>query len=129
VMKEIVERQSSDIRTLIRTNKLAIVNATNLVEEGCSTQIVNEYCTVNLLLKGLINPEDEIKKLTNKADKARKEIDRLKRVIGAPNYEDKVPEDVRKYNSDSLSSNLKEIEVIDELITKYKSWMTTPTGE
>jgi len=127
-MKEIIERQACDIRALIRTNKLVIVNATNLVEDGCSTQLVNEHVTVNLLLKGLINPEDEIKKLTNKADKARKEIDRLKRVISAPNYEEKVPEDVRKQNSDSLTSNNKEIEVIEELINKYKSWISSSSS-
>jgi valyl-tRNA synthetase len=114
--------QHKDLMTLLRSDNLTIIDDESKAAEGCSVSVVNENVSVHLLLKGLIDPLAEVGKLDRKADKARKELEVMKRRLATPGYADKVPADVQAANLDVIAGLEKQLEVIAGLIVQYKSW-------
>jgi valyl-tRNA synthetase len=128
--------QHLDLVTLLRASSLTIVDAPSAVPEGCSAAVVNEFCSIHLVLKGLIDPAVEIGKLEKKAEKVLRELDRLRRGTAVPNYEDKVPAEVRAQTAESITSAEQQLAVFRALTDKYREWAaaaaaaaaTGPTG-
>ena len=108
------------IETLAVTGKVTAV-ADSDVPVGCGVTVVNSDITVHMMLKGLIDVDKEVAKLTKNLEMLKKNLDTLEKKMAMPTYATKVPEAVRnadKEKHDSLHSQVKQIgEGIEKLKT------------
>ncbi|XP_026281108.1 valine--tRNA ligase isoform X2 [Frankliniella occidentalis] len=78
--------------------------------QGCAIFTASDKCEVHLLLKGLIDPAKEEEKLQKKQDSLSQQVKKLEQSMVAPDYETKVPSEVRAANSEKLAQSKGEIE-------------------
>lgn len=75
------------------------------------------YC----LLQGLIDPVKELSKLDKKHELLKQSITKLEQAMAAPDYEVKLPEEVREANSEKLIQNKGELERLIDAMTALKT--------
>ncbi len=90
--------------------------------EGCAVEVINETCQVYMLIKGLINIEDEVKKLEQKREKTNGDVEKLIKQTQNPNYH-KVPEKTKTENETKLQTLKQELGVIESTIDNYKKFL------
>uniref|UniRef100_A0A182UYH9 Valine--tRNA ligase n=1 Tax=Anopheles merus TaxID=30066 RepID=A0A182UYH9_ANOME len=87
---------------------------------GCAILTISGQCVVHLMLKGLIEVDKEIEKMTKKQEALQQTIAKLQQAMAVPNYANKVPEDVRKANVEKLDQSKVEIERLSSAIDTLK---------
>jgi len=92
------------------------------VPEGCSVEIVNENCQAYMTVKGLVNIEEEIAKLTKKKEKTETDHAKLLKTTQAATYA-KVPEAKQKENSAKLESLQNELTTTENTIANYRKFL------
>jgi valyl-tRNA synthetase len=75
-----------------------IVESASEVLEGCSSETVGADIVVHLLIKGLINIEQELAKAEKKVNAAKNGIERLKKVVAKP----ETPEEIKAKSTDEI---------------------------
>ena len=108
------------IGTLAYSDKVAVTEAAEEIPAGCAIVTVSNKCTAHLMLKGIIDPVKEAEKLAKKRTTLMGQIDKLKKSMQIKNYEEKVPEDVRKANSDKLGQSETEVARLADAIEALK---------
>ena len=83
---------------------------------------MSDRVSVHLLLKGLVDPVAEIKKLEIKSVKVSEEITKLVKKMAAVGYSEKVPLNVQQSNAEQLKSLRKELDVVNNMKARYVSW-------
>ena len=110
------------LTTSAYANKIVIAESdADVPAIGCAIVTVSDKCAAHLMLKGIIDPAKEVEKLEKKQGQLRSQLDKLKKAVSIPNYESKVPEDVRKANSEKLSQTETEIERLTEAMASLKA--------
>ncbi|XP_071449683.1 valine--tRNA ligase isoform X2 [Hetaerina americana] len=102
----LTEKYSQDIATLAYCSKIGVIRSSDVDKpstSGCAILTVSGECEVHLLLKGLVDPTKEREKLSKKREKLDQQVSRLVSATNAPDYESKVPEEVRAANDEKLS--------------------------
>lgn len=94
------------LQTLAYCSKTEVNEA---APDGCTIITVSDKCEVNLLLKGLIDPGKEITKVQKKIEFLQGKKEKLEKAISAPDYETKVPVEVRQANTDTLTQTSTEL--------------------
>ncbi|XP_036371216.1 valine--tRNA ligase isoform X1 [Octopus sinensis] len=84
---------------------------------GCAMITVSAKCETHLMLKGLIDINKEISKLEGKKEKLNSQLNKLNESIQKPDYETKVPEEVRKQNTSKVSELSAEVEKLTKGIS------------
>lgn len=74
------------IATLSSSDSVAAVSKVEDVPAGCAVTIVNEQCSVYLMLKGILNPADELKKLAKRQTECAKQHAELQKKLAMPTY-------------------------------------------
>lgn len=97
---------SSALQTLAYCSKTEVNEA---APDGCTIITVSDKCEVNLLLKGLIEPAKEITKVQKKIEFLQGKKEKLEKAMSAPDYESKVPAEVRQANIDTLMQSSTEL--------------------
>uniref|UniRef100_A0A8C4REL5 Valine--tRNA ligase n=1 Tax=Erpetoichthys calabaricus TaxID=27687 RepID=A0A8C4REL5_ERPCA len=87
---------------------------------GCAVAIASDKCTVNLLLKGLIDAEKEISKLTTKKSELLKQIEKLHERTSKADYREKVPQKVQEGDSEKLKQCETELRKVEEATENFK---------
>ncbi|XP_039624592.1 valine--tRNA ligase [Polypterus senegalus] len=87
---------------------------------GCAVAIASDKCTVNLLLKGLIDAEKEISKLTTKKSELLKQIEKLHERTSKADYKEKVPQKVQEGDSEKLKQCETELRKVEEATENFK---------
>ncbi|XP_011302810.1 valine--tRNA ligase [Fopius arisanus] len=82
--------------------------------EGCAKIVITIDVHIHLLLKGLIEPQKELEKLSKKEDQLKSTIQKLKEAIAASDYVTRVPEAARINNSEKLSTSQADLERLSE---------------
>jgi len=108
------------ILTLSGASEINIIEANDKAPSGCAVNILNERVKLHIFLKGLIDPDAEIKKLEKKLKDTTSQLEGLDKRVKAPQYEEKVPAEVKKSNAERLSKLGQEIEAIHQAIDKFK---------
>lgn len=90
--------------------------------DGCAVHILNESVEVYLVVKGIVDVKAEITKLEAKLKQLETSLLGWKKKLTAPNYETKVPEAVRKLNSDKIASIEQEIATTNNAINNFKNF-------
>jgi len=103
----ILNRYSDVIATLGYSGKVVV---TDCPPSGCAIVTVSDKVAVHLVLRGLIDPAKEIEKLEKKRSALIQQKEKLKKAAQIPDYETKVPEDVRKANTEKLTQTDNEVD-------------------
>jgi len=91
------------------------------VPVGCGFSSVSHEVGAHMLLKGIIDVTQELKKLEKALGLVQKSLDGLQAKMGVPNYKDKVPEAVQKANSEKEAQLLAEVAQQKEAIARMQS--------
>ncbi|KAJ8392935.1 hypothetical protein AAFF_G00071390 [Aldrovandia affinis] len=93
------------------------------IPEGCAVAIASDRCTVHLLLKGLIDTEKEVAKLTAKKGDLERQMERLKEKIEKSDYKEKVPAKVQELDAEKLRQSQIELQKAKEAIDNFNKMM------
>uniref|UniRef100_H9GP70 valine--tRNA ligase n=1 Tax=Anolis carolinensis TaxID=28377 RepID=H9GP70_ANOCA len=118
-----VAQCSEYIRTLSSSKQVLILEPGKAAPSGCAVAIASDKCTVHLLLKGLIDAEKEISKLTNKKAELQKQILRLRERVESPDYAAKVPVKVQEADTVKLKQSETELQKSEEAIENFKKML------
>eukprot|EP00002_Diphylleia_rotans_P039329 TRINITY_DN909_c0_g1_i2.p1 TRINITY_DN909_c0_g1~~TRINITY_DN909_c0_g1_i2.p1 ORF type:complete len:1026 (+),score=250.34 TRINITY_DN909_c0_g1_i2:57-3134(+) len=116
---ELASNYATEIKTLTLASNIEVL----LKDEppiGCAINVINDSCNVHIMLKGLIDIDAEIVKLEKKLSALETNYASVFAKTQAAGYE-KVPENVRKQNSEKLTSLEQEIASVKDAITKFQS--------
>jgi valyl-tRNA synthetase len=84
--------------------------------EGCIMHVLNPNVTIYLQVKGMIDIKAEIARLKKKIGQSEGFVKKIEQKIAVKDYEQKVPEDVRKENKEKLETTLNEIATLKKCI-------------
>lgn len=87
---------------------------------GCAILTVGSECQVYLSLKGLIEAEKEIAKLTKKKDALQQTVMKLNQSMQMADYAAKVPAEVQASNTEKLTQSEAEIQRIADAIATLR---------
>ncbi|XP_029592230.1 valine--tRNA ligase-like isoform X1 [Salmo trutta] len=116
----LVEQYSLQIQTLSLSQTIQPVPATGAVPEGCAVAIASDRCTIHLMLKGLIDLEKEVAKLTVKKGELEKQMDKLREKMDKSDYKEKVPVKVQELDAEKMRQSQTELEKAKEAIDNFK---------
>lgn len=119
----LVEKYSLQIQTLSYSQAVLAVAASEPVPGGCAVAIASDRCTVNLMLKGLIDVEKEVAKLMTKRSDLEKQMEKIKEKMAKSDYKDKVPAKVQEQDAEKLRQSQTELEKANEAIDNFKKMM------
>lgn len=108
-VRETLQRFAAELATMSYSEVMFISEEPPV---GCAILTISGACIVHLMLKGLIEVDKEIEKLTKKKDNLKSTVGKLEQAIATPDYTTKVPEDIRKNNQEKLDQSKIEIERI-----------------
>uniref|UniRef100_A0A7S1CA53 valine--tRNA ligase n=1 Tax=Bicosoecida sp. CB-2014 TaxID=1486930 RepID=A0A7S1CA53_9STRA len=111
-----------DIGTLATANKVTVLEAGADAPDGCAVHVVSASLSVLLMLKGVVDPADEVKKLTKKLKQLDSAIAALAKKMAAKSYASKVPEDVKEANLLKQKELEDQRTQIADAIAGYASW-------
>lgn len=116
-------QHADDIKTLTKANSVSVIGPGEEPPLGCAVHIKSDQLQVFIMLKGLVNFEEEIAKLQKQLEtKLQPLIDNLERKITAPGY-DQVPEDVRTKNQQKMDQYLAEKQNVIKAVSNFQSLM------
>ncbi|KAG9018677.1 hypothetical protein FRB90_010593 [Tulasnella sp. 427] len=123
-LEPLLKSQVPTIVSLTKGCKSAdVVTDANAIPLGCGSAVVNADCSVHVLVKGLVDLEEEINKIAKKLDVVKLSVDKLQKTMGQSNYEEVIPENVRAANSEKLRTLETEIATLSqsqEMFAKLK---------
>ncbi|KAG8127725.1 putative Valine--tRNA ligase protein, partial [Naja naja] len=96
---EAVTRCSGYICILSSSKQVLVLEPGKVPPPGCAVAIASDKCIVHLLLKGLIDAEKEIAKLTGKKAELQKQILLLRQRMASQDYALKVPAKVQELDA------------------------------
>ncbi|CAG8744332.1 12511_t:CDS:10, partial [Gigaspora margarita] len=112
--------QEQSIVTLIKGAKsVHVFQHGESIPAGCASSTVTDEINVLLLVKGSVNIDAEVAKFQNKLDKTTQALTVLQKKIQIPDYESKVPIDVRDANDAKLKAYQAEIEALNHSIQNF----------
>jgi valyl-tRNA synthetase len=118
--EDVAKAQADDIATLGKASQVDVNPPADAIPESTGIQVVNDSITVLVDLKGMVDYKQEIQRLSKSLKKTSNPMDTLKRKMAADGYEEKVPEDLKKQNSEKLAAYEKEVAEIEETIANFE---------
>ncbi|CAD5123228.1 DgyrCDS11590 [Dimorphilus gyrociliatus] len=120
VLQNSLTKHKEMIRMLAKGEDVQIVTSANNLT-GYAMQTVSSKCCVYLKLLGLLNFEKEILRQNNKKDQLVKKLEDLLKKMKIPDYETKVPQNVKEQNEEKKKNIEEEIEKISAAISNLIS--------
>ncbi|TNN02795.1 hypothetical protein fugu_010282 [Takifugu bimaculatus] len=119
----LVQKYSLQIQTLSYSQAIVPLMAPQPAPEGCAVAIASDRCTVNMMLKGLIDVEKEVAKLMGKKTDLEKQIEKLSEKISKGDYKEKVPVKVQEQDAEKLRQSQTELEKVKEAMDNFQKMM------
>ncbi|KAM9852346.1 valine--tRNA ligase isoform 2-T2 [Aulostomus maculatus] len=119
----LVQKYSLQIQTLSYSQAVIPLTGNQQVPEGCAVAIASDRCTVNLMLKGLIDVEKEVTKLITKKGDLEKQMEKLREKLAKSDYREKVPVKVQEQDTEKLRQNQTELEKVQEAMENFRKMM------
>lgn len=114
--------QIPTIQTLIKgCTSVSVVTNVKDIPTGCLAESVNSNLTAHLLVAGVLDLKKEIVKAEKRIVAIELSVEKLEKQMMVPEYETKIPDDVRESNSKVLSNYRMEIETLRNQITSFSS--------
>ncbi|XP_039003140.1 valine--tRNA ligase, mitochondrial 1-like [Hibiscus syriacus] len=100
-----------EIITLATLSSLKVLlSGVNDAPAGCAVENVNENLKVYLKVQGALNAEAERVKINTKMDEILKQQEKLKKIMNASGYIEKIPSHIQEENATKLAKLLQEFE-------------------
>ncbi|XP_061919856.1 valine--tRNA ligase isoform X1 [Entelurus aequoreus] len=119
----LVQNYNLQIQTLSYSQAVIPLSAEQSVPGGCAVAIASDRCTVNLMLKGLIDVEKEVTKLMSKQGELEKQMEKLQEKMAKNDYKEKVPVKVQEQDADKLQQSHTELEKVKEAMDNFKKML------
>ena len=116
----IVQKYRLLIQTLSYSQAVTPLTGDRAVPEGCAMAIASDKCTVNLMLKGLIDVEKEESKLTKEKADLEKQMEKLMERMAKGYYKDKVPIKVQELDAEKMRQSQVKLEKVNKAIENIK---------
>lgn len=114
------ESQADTVQALIKgCTSVKIVTRVSEVPAGCLAETINANVSIHLLVAGVLDLNKEIQKATKRIEAINLSVDKLQKQMQVPDYETKIPEEVRKTNSEMLSNQEQEIQTLQRQISNF----------
>ena len=115
-------REVDTVATLCFTKNITIkvLKKSEPVPAGCVVSPLNEESAVHLLVRGMVDLDAEISKLQKKLEQTLRFKEGVVKRMNIPNYEEKVPANIRADNEAKLASFDAEMEVIQHGIANFE---------
>ncbi|PLW12685.1 hypothetical protein PCANC_07970 [Puccinia coronata f. sp. avenae] len=119
---KLLETQIPTIQTLIK-GCTSVVVVTNIkdIPPGCLAESINSNVTAHLLVAGVLNLKNEIAKAEKRIVAIQMSVEKLEKQMKLPEYENKIPDDVKESNSKMLLNYQKEIETLQNQIASFSA--------
>lgn len=88
------------IQNLVPCGDIKLLVEGEEAPKSCALNILNQSCTNFLDLAGVVKPGEEIKRLERELTKIEQQQASLKKIMGQPKYQEKVPIKVQQENTD-----------------------------
>jgi len=118
-MAETCSAEAGDIKTLCRAGTVSVLDG-KPAPSGCAMHVVDQACQIHIELKGMVDFEAEIKKLTAKAKKLDPLISNIEKKQASNMYEEKTPDKVKQVNIEKVEKYRKEKADINTAIEGFK---------
>uniref|UniRef100_A0A673ISI1 Valine--tRNA ligase n=1 Tax=Sinocyclocheilus rhinocerous TaxID=307959 RepID=A0A673ISI1_9TELE len=120
----LVQTYSLQIQTLSYSQAIyPVVGGDSTIPQGCAVAIASDKCTVHLMLKGLIDLEKEVTKLTAKKGELEKQMEKMKEKMAKNDYKEKVPVKVQEADAEKLRQNETELQKVKEATENFRKMM------
>ncbi|KAI9631190.1 hypothetical protein KEM48_013119 [Puccinia striiformis f. sp. tritici PST-130] len=114
--------QIPTIQTLIKgCTSVVVVTDTKDVPPGCLAESINSNVTAHLLVAGVLNLKNEIIKAEKRILAIEMSVEKLEKQMKLPEYESKIPDEVKETNSKMLLNYQKEIETLQNQIANFSA--------
>ncbi|KAK5891850.1 hypothetical protein CesoFtcFv8_012286 [Champsocephalus esox] len=116
----LLQRHSLQIQTLSYSQAVLPLTSDQPVPAGCAVAIASDRCTVNLMLKGIIDVEKEVAKLLTKKGEVEKAMEKLREKMAKSDYAEKVPVKVQELDAEKLRQSQTELEKVKEATDNFR---------
>ncbi|CAB3983281.1 Valine--tRNA ligase [Paramuricea clavata] len=116
---DLIKPLSSFIATLSSSSNIHFLENES-PPTGCALGTYLDKCEINVMLKGLIDLNKEITKLESKEKRLNAQLEKLLGSMKVPDYETKIPENVRKQNAEKVTQVETELENIKKALNNLK---------
>jgi len=110
----------TSIVTLSSSKSVKLLSPNDKPPSGCAYKNVNEKCGINIMLKGIMDLNKEIEKLTKETKKKQDSLASLEKKIQDESYH-KVPTKVKEENEKKMKNLIKEIEEMSLKASEFRS--------
>jgi valyl-tRNA synthetase len=107
-------QNASLIGTLAKIGEVEVHKDHSL--EGCIMHVINPSISLYLQVKGMIDVKTEVGRLQKKVGQLEGMVTKIKQKMSVKNYEEKVPEEVRKENKEKLEVTMHEVTTLKTCI-------------
>ena len=115
-----VKAQTEDIITLAKACAVDINPPEDSIPQTVGTVVIDDQSTLLMDLKGMVDYDAEIKRLTKSLKSTEPALKKLENTIKSPGYLEKSPEDLKKANEEKLESLQKKKADIEEAIANFE---------
>ncbi|XP_037392903.1 valine--tRNA ligase isoform X2 [Pygocentrus nattereri] len=120
----LVEKYSLQIQTLSYSQAIhPVIGGDGTIPVGCAVAIASDKCSVHLMLKGLIDLDKEVAKLTTKQGDLEKQMEKLEEKMKKSDYREKVPAKVQDLDAEKLRQSQTELQKVKEAIENFRRMM------
>ncbi|GJJ15026.1 AP-1 adaptor complex sigma subunit Aps1 [Clathrus columnatus] len=103
----------SQLPTIISLTKgcrsATMVQDISEIPAGCGSAVLSDTLSVYILVRGLVDIDNEIAKCDKKLELATMTADKIRKIEAQPGYEETIPENVRASNTEKLNTTEAEI--------------------
>jgi valyl-tRNA synthetase len=99
-----IQTQSADFCTLAKGLSFTYLPPSEAIPKGWGVKVINDQVTLLINLTGLLDVEVEIARLNKELERIEPFLESYRRKIAVPDYESKVPENVRATNAEKLAA-------------------------
>lgn len=109
------------LKTLSYSGEVTIARDLAKGPEGAALAIPNSSCEIHVLLRGLVDADQEIAKLKKKLETTDKQLQTLQKRRTGADYATKVPENIREEETKKYESLQAEVDNINKTIANFQN--------
>jgi len=108
----------SQVPTILALTKgckeIGVVTNVKDIPLGSGSAVITPECTVHVLVKGMVDLDDEIAKIEKKLEAVKLSADKLQKTMAQSSYEEVIPENVRAVNTEKMRTLEVEIATLSQ---------------
>ncbi|KEG14433.1 valyl-tRNA synthetase [Trypanosoma grayi] len=125
-VKQLLSLHDFMVESLGVVGKVSVISPeeeASCVPKGCGFSVVSKEVGINMMLLGFIDVPKEVGKLEKQLAGLQKQIEGLKKKMSIPDYDTKVPADVRRANSEKLEALTEQEKQLSDGLAKMKAML------